>query len=47
VPVDSIKECIEKSKILECRNFLKRFQYEYLSDLLPEEHKKTTPKKKI
>lgn len=47
IPVDSIKECLEKSQILECRNFLKRFQYEYLSDLLPEEHKKTSPKNKI
>ena len=47
LPVDTIKECMEKSKILECRNFLKRFQYEFLSDLLPEEHKKTSIKKKI
>ncbi len=43
VPVDTIKECMEKSKIPECKDFLKRFQFECLNEFLPK--KSINPKK--
>lgn len=36
LPVDTIKECFEKSDIPECKEFLKRFQFECLNEFLPQ-----------
>lgn len=44
LPVDTIKECFEKSNIPECKEFLKRFQFECLNEFLPQ--KSINPKKK-